>query len=134
MTESQTGFRRAGATASDATCTQDMTRLTLAIVGRTLFDADVEGEAREIGEALNVALEAVNTLTFPFGHVWERLPLPGPRRSARRPPGSTRRSTASSPIGAREASRARISSPCSYGRETRPGARACPIGRCATRR
>ena len=59
---------------------EDMTRLTLAIVGRTLFDADVEGEAREIGEALNVALEAVNTLTFPFGHVWERLPLPGPRR------------------------------------------------------
>jgi cytochrome P450 len=59
---------------------EDMTRLTLAIVGRTLFDADVEGEAREIGDALNVALEAVNTLTFPFGHVWERLPLPGPRR------------------------------------------------------
>ena len=27
-----------------------MTRLTLAIVGRTLFDADVESEADEIGE------------------------------------------------------------------------------------
>jgi cytochrome P450 len=61
----------------------DMTRLTLAIVGRTLFDADVEGEAREIGEALEVALESVNTLIFPFGSLWERSPLPGPRRFRR---------------------------------------------------
>jgi cytochrome P450 len=60
-----------------------MTRLTLAIVGRTLFDADVEGEAREIGEALEVALESVNTLIFPFGSLWERSPLPGPRRFRR---------------------------------------------------
>jgi cytochrome P450 len=61
----------------------DMARLTLAIVGRTLFDADVEGEAREIGEALAVALESVNTLVFPFGSLWERSPLPGPRRFRR---------------------------------------------------
>jgi cytochrome P450 len=62
---------------------EDMTRLTLAIVGRTLFDADVKGEAREIGEALEVALESVNTLVFPFGSLWERSPLPGPRRFRR---------------------------------------------------
>jgi cytochrome P450 len=58
----------------------EMTRLTLAIVGQTLFDADVEGEAAEIGEALTTAIAAVNRLTFPYGHLWERLPLPSVRR------------------------------------------------------
>ena len=28
-----------------------MTRLTLLIVGKTLFDADVESQARDVGEA-----------------------------------------------------------------------------------
>src|SRR6202162_3679321 len=36
----------------------EMMKLTLAIVARTLFSSDVEGEAAEIGEALTVALEA----------------------------------------------------------------------------
>lgn len=60
---------------------REMTRLTLAIVGRTLFDADVEGEAEEIGAALTEALEAVNRLVYPFvGPALERLPLPSRRR------------------------------------------------------
>lgn len=58
----------------------EMARLTLTIVGRTLFDADVEGEAHEIGEALTVSLEAVNRLVYPFGPWLERLPLPSRRR------------------------------------------------------
>jgi cytochrome P450 len=37
----------------------EMMKLTLAIVGRTLFAADVLGEAREIGEALTVALHYI---------------------------------------------------------------------------
>ncbi|MBO0726077.1 MAG: cytochrome P450 [Blastocatellia bacterium] len=68
---------RAGETRDVA---RDMTRLTLAIAGKTLFDADVEGEADEIGEALSAAIELFNRLTLPFAQSLERLPLPATRR------------------------------------------------------
>lgn len=44
----------------------EMMRLTLAIVGKTLFDADVESESGEVGDAMNVVMELFNTLTMPF--------------------------------------------------------------------
>lgn len=44
---------------------QEMMRLTLAIVGKTLFDADIANEASEIGEALTKSLHAVNGLLLP---------------------------------------------------------------------
>ena len=59
-----------------------MTALTLAIVGRTLFDADVEGEAHEIGEVLGAALEHFNLL-LPFSELLEYLPLPATLRFRR---------------------------------------------------
>jgi cytochrome P450 len=59
---------------------QEMARLTLAIVGRTLFAADVEGEAREIGIALTDALDSIKTLTLPWSRVIEVLPIPVMRR------------------------------------------------------
>ncbi|MFL5575926.1 MAG: cytochrome P450 [Gemmatimonadaceae bacterium] len=59
---------------------REMTRLTLAIVGKTLFDADVEGEAPEIGAALTEAFEAFTLAVLPFGELLERLPLPRTRR------------------------------------------------------
>lgn len=59
---------------------QEMHRLTLAIVGKTLFDADVEFEAREIGEALAIAVEMFSFLTLPFSEILEKLPLPQMRR------------------------------------------------------
>jgi cytochrome P450 len=60
---------------------REMTRLTLAIVGRTLFDADVEAEADEIGAALTAALEQFGrTITLPFFEFFDRLPLPSNRR------------------------------------------------------
>jgi cytochrome P450 len=58
----------------------EMARLTLDNVGRTLFDADVVGEAREIGEALTGALDGVSRLVYPWGHLLDRLPLPSTRR------------------------------------------------------
>ena len=62
----------------------EMTRLTLAIVGRTLFDADVESESDEIGAALTTSIELFSsTLTLPFFQVLDRLPLPGNRRFER---------------------------------------------------
>ena len=54
----------------------EMMRLTLAIVAKTLFSADVEKEAAEIGEALTTAFEAFNIGTLPFSELLERLPLP----------------------------------------------------------
>jgi cytochrome P450 len=58
----------------------EMMRLTLGIVGQTLFDADVESEAEEIGAAMNVVMDLFNTLTIPFFELLEKLPLPQMRR------------------------------------------------------
>jgi cytochrome P450 len=66
---------------------KEMVALTLAIVGKTLFDADVEEEADEIGKALTEALELFQRLLMvPYGEVLEKLPIPTTLRvrSARR--------------------------------------------------
>ncbi|HSB12558.1 MAG TPA: cytochrome P450 [Blastocatellia bacterium] len=55
---------------------QEMMRLTLAIVGKTLFDADVESEASEIGAALTNIMQLFERITNPLGPLLERLPLP----------------------------------------------------------
>lgn len=55
---------------------QEMMRLTLAIVGRTLFDANVEGEAAEIGRALTSIMQLFDRITKPFPELLNRLPLP----------------------------------------------------------
>ena len=63
---------------------QEMARLTLAIVGRTLFDTDIEAEdAREVGRALTDVLAQFNRVFSPFLPITERLPLPSTRRFAR---------------------------------------------------
>ncbi|MEK6287387.1 MAG: cytochrome P450 [Acidobacteriota bacterium] len=56
---------------------QEMMRLTLGIVGKTLFDADVEAEAPEIGAALTDVMQLFERITNPFGGLLEKLPLPG---------------------------------------------------------
>jgi cytochrome P450 len=62
---------------------QEMMSLTLAIVGKTLFDADVEGEAKTIGGALTDIMHMFDRLTTPFPWLLELLPLPSNRRFAR---------------------------------------------------
>jgi len=59
---------------------QEMTRLTLGIVAKTLFDADVESEADQIGEAMTCIMQMFNLLMFPFAEMLEKLPLPYIRR------------------------------------------------------
>ena len=54
----------------------EMAAYTLAVVGKTLFDADIEGEAHEIGEALSAAIAAFNFSVLPFGELLVKLPLP----------------------------------------------------------
>ncbi|MGA9995152.1 MAG: cytochrome P450 [Pyrinomonadaceae bacterium] len=58
----------------------EMMRLTLAIVGKTLFDADVESEADEIGDALTSVMKLFNLLLVPFSELLEKFPFPQVRR------------------------------------------------------
>ncbi len=58
----------------------EIMRLTLGIVGKTLFDADIDHEATVIGEALATSLQLFRSLTIPFAEVLERLPVPATRR------------------------------------------------------
>src|SRR6185503_5958982 len=60
---------------------QEMMRLTLAIVGKTLFDADVESQAPEVGAALKDVMESFWMMMLPFADLLERLPIPALRRS-----------------------------------------------------
>ena len=62
---------------------REMAAYTLAVVGKTLFDADIEGEAHEIGEALSAAIAAFNFTVLPFGELLLKLPLPAARRFTR---------------------------------------------------
>lgn len=59
---------------------QEMMRLTLAIVGRALFSADVESEADEIGAALTQVFDLFEVILLPFSEFLEKLPLPPVRR------------------------------------------------------
>lgn len=59
---------------------REMMRLTLGVVGKTLFDADVEGEAKDIGAALDGVMEDFELLNMPLWWLLERLPLPRTRR------------------------------------------------------
>ncbi|HXX31155.1 MAG TPA: cytochrome P450 [Myxococcaceae bacterium] len=61
----------------------EMARLTLAVVAKTLFDADVEGTAAEVGRALTDTLGLFGALSLPFGELVLRLPLPAVRRFRR---------------------------------------------------
>ena len=60
---------------------QEMSRLTLAVVGKTLFDADVESQARDVGRALTAVMNSFWLQMLPFQNLVERLPLPVLRRS-----------------------------------------------------
>lgn len=59
---------------------REMMRLTLQIVGKTLFGANVTGDADEIGAALTTIIEMFNYLLLPFSELLEKLPIPQVRR------------------------------------------------------
>ncbi|MBC8162046.1 MAG: cytochrome P450, partial [Roseiflexaceae bacterium] len=54
----------------------EMTQLTLAIVGKTLFDAEVGSEAAQIGTAMNELMLLFPLATLPFYKRIEHLPVP----------------------------------------------------------
>jgi cytochrome P450 len=59
---------------------EDMMRLTLQIVGKTLFNADVEDEADEVGAAMKSFSDLFNFLLIPFSEWLQKLPLPHSKR------------------------------------------------------
>lgn len=57
-----------------------MQRLTLAIAGKTLFGADVEAEAQDIGAAITTLLQLSPRFALPFAAWLTKLPLPSMAR------------------------------------------------------
>jgi cytochrome P450 len=62
---------------------QLMMRLSMAIVARALFRADIESEADDISGALGQVFELFEALLMPFSQWLEKLPLPSLRRFER---------------------------------------------------
>jgi cytochrome P450 len=53
----------------------EMLRLTLGVVGKTLFSADVESEADEVGQAMKAAASRYRAFKLPLAKLLESLPL-----------------------------------------------------------
>jgi cytochrome P450 len=68
-----------------ATCdvAKEMMRVTLSIVGKTLFDSDVESKADEVGIAVSEVLETFWYTLLPLQGLINLLPLPVLKRSRR---------------------------------------------------
>jgi cytochrome P450 len=59
---------------------QEMMRLTMDIVARTLFSAQVSCDSQELATALNGVFGSFETILLPFSEYLEKLPLPAMRR------------------------------------------------------
>jgi cytochrome P450 len=62
---------------------KEMMHLTLQIVGKTLFNADVGSEADEVGRAMTSLVSMFDFLLVPFSEVLEKIPLPQTKRLQR---------------------------------------------------
>lgn len=59
---------------------QEIMRLTLQIVGKTLFSANVEDDADEVGKSMTDLVELFDYLMLPFAQLLAKLPLPHSKR------------------------------------------------------
>ena len=80
MTEAAVKTRERWSDGEQLDMAQEMIRVTLAIAGKTLFDADVEGEAGEVGQALSETMVLFERITNPFAALLSMLPLKSNRR------------------------------------------------------
>ena len=55
---------------------EQMMRVTLRVVAKTLFDAELPADIEEIGAAMDVLVKMFRRATNPFGPLLNRLPLP----------------------------------------------------------
>jgi cytochrome P450 len=83
MVDAARGTSEAWVDGAELDVPQEMARLTLQVVGRTLFDADTLGAATVIGQALSDTLGLFGALSLPFGKLLLTLPLPAVRRFRR---------------------------------------------------
>jgi cytochrome P450 len=80
MTEHADRMRQRWTSGAELDISREMMRLTLSIVGKTLFDRDVESQADEVGVALTRVLELFWVTLLPFSDFIDKLPLPAMRR------------------------------------------------------
>ena len=80
MTEHADRMRQRWTSGEELDVSREMMRLTLSIVGKTLFDRDVESRADEVGVALTRVLELFWVTLLPLSDFIERLPVPAFRR------------------------------------------------------
>jgi cytochrome P450 len=59
---------------------EEMMKLSTAIAGKTLFNADLEKEAPEINEALMAVMQLFGRVAVPFSEWWLKLPFPSNKR------------------------------------------------------
>ena len=59
---------------------KEMMHLTLQIVGKTLFSANVEDDADDVGNAMTTVSKLFNFLLLPYSEWLQKLPLPQTRR------------------------------------------------------
>lgn len=81
MVEHADRMRRRWTAGAEMDVSREMMRLTLSIVGKTLFDSDVESKADEVGAAVTRVLATFWLTLLPFADFVEKLPLPMIRRS-----------------------------------------------------
>jgi cytochrome P450 len=60
---------------------KEMMRVTLGIVGKTLFDSDVDSQADEVGKAVSAVLNTFWLNLLPFPEIIEKLPIPALKRA-----------------------------------------------------
>src|SRR5688500_19236404 len=60
---------------------KEMMRVTLSMLGKTLFDSDVESKADEVGKAVTEVLDTSWLAMLPFQRLIDRMPLPALRRA-----------------------------------------------------
>ncbi len=59
---------------------KEMMKLTLQIVGKTLFSANVDDKTDEVSRAMTSLIEMFNFLVVPFSEILEKLPIPHAKR------------------------------------------------------
>ena len=59
---------------------EEMTNMSIAIVGKTMFNTDIEKEAMEINKALDAATSLFGRIAVPFSEWLLKLPFPGTSR------------------------------------------------------
>jgi len=80
MSECSVRWREGWQAGSTLDVSTEMPHLTLSIVAKTLFNADVRSQASEIGDAMTTVLQMFRLLLMPFSEYMEKLPLPYVRR------------------------------------------------------